>query len=178
LEINELKALSDYWLNFSVNIIRQGGRFTPLFDIVSASGHYTVAVNESEHADAQMAKNAAAAKVLETIREKQAFAVVHVSDAATMAISNTHPHRALAFSGRYSFHDLEHMGIGKRREAVLVSLDTPNYRRVLKQYYGRCADGALILQERTDVDSTSPNWNGGVQGRFFDFFAKEKAASS
>jgi hypothetical protein len=178
LGIDELKALSDHWLNFSVNIIRQGGRFTPLFDIVSASGHNTVAVNESDDTDAQMAKNAATAKVLETIREKQAFAVVHVSDAATMAISNTHPQRALAFSGRYSLDELERMGIGKRREAVLVSLDTPDYRRVLKQYYGRSADGALILQERTDVDSASPDWNGGVQGRFFDFFAKEKPASS
>jgi hypothetical protein len=32
------------------------------------------------------------------------------------------------------------------------------------------------LQERTDVDSNSPDWNGGAQDRFFDFFPNEKAA--
>jgi hypothetical protein len=70
------------------------------------------------------------------------------------------------------------MGIGKRREAILVSLETPSYRRVLKQYYARKPDGALALQERMDLDSNSPHWNGGVQGRFFNFFAQGTAANS
>jgi hypothetical protein len=45
------------------------------------------------------------------------------------------------------------MGIGKRRDAILVSLETPDYRRILKQYYDRSAGGAIILQAHTDVDS-------------------------
>jgi hypothetical protein len=176
LEINELKILADGWLTLAVNILKQGGRFSPLFDIVSATGHDTVGVNAEEKMDPLSAKNAAAAKVRETIREKHAFAVIHICDAATVVISNTHPQRALALGGRYSIEELERMGIGKRREAILVSLETPGYRRILKQYYDRIADGALIMQKRTDTDSNSPDWNGGAQGRFFDFFPKEKAA--
>lgn len=178
MEIDELKALSDRWLIFAVNILKQGVRFSAMFDIVSAKGHDTVGVNPEGEIDPLSAKNAAAAKVRKTIREKHALAVVHVCDASTVVISNSHPRRALALSGRHSIEELERMGIGKRREVILVSLETPSYRRILKQYYDRKADGVPIMQERTDVDSNSPDWNGGAHGRFFDFFPKEKAANS
>ena len=178
MEINELKTLCERWLALTVNILSQGGRFSPLFDIVSATGHDTVGVNPGENADPVPVKNAAAVRVLDTIREKNAFAVVHVCDAGTLAIAESHPQRALALSGQYSIEELERMGIGKRRNAILVSLETPIYRRVLKQYYARRTDGPLILEERTDVDSNSPHWNGGVQGRFFNFFEKGTVANS
>jgi hypothetical protein len=89
LEINELKTLCERWLALAVNIVTQGRRFSPLFDVVSATGHDTVGVNPGENTDPVSAKNATAAKVRDTIHEKDAFAVVQVCDEGTLLSPKT-----------------------------------------------------------------------------------------
>lgn len=178
MDIDTLKAFSDHALAFSIQYLREHKNFNAMFQVLSASGvDVVVAGDLPQDVDWSVAKDLISGKVRELIKERQAEAVVNMSDGYVMKIAEFHPLAAAAKSGRFSMDQLERMGVAKRREAIVVSLETPIYTRVLIQQYYRNSAGAVILRELKDADSTDPLFRH-PQGRFFNFFSQDKAASA
>ena len=176
LDIENLKALADHAMTFAVNFLREHKEFQMMFQLHSDSGIDVVQPKGlPPEADEVLAKKAISRAIRQMIEERQAYAVAHMSDAYMIAVPDSHPLRHLAESGDYSTKELERMGIAKRREALIVCLETPTYKRIVQQFYYRNGDGEIILRERKEMDSTHPDWSAPA-GRFFIFFDEPKAA--
>jgi hypothetical protein len=177
MDIPELKAFSDHALAFAVHHLREHKQLPIMFQVLSSHGVDILAPDAPQpDVDWNLAKEALALKVKDLIRERQAYAVVNLSDAYVTETDQAHPLASLVRSGRYSTADIERMGIAKRREAIIVSLETPIYLRIIMQQYYRNADGAIILRKRIDTDSTDPKMQPA--GRFYNFFEQEETASA
>lgn len=174
MEISELKAFSDHALAFAKKFLQEHKQFNPMFQVLSASGVDILTPGDlPDDMDEHVAKDALAEVVRSHIRERQALGVVSMSDAWVMKLDECHPFFKEAQSGRFSIQELERMGVGKRREALILSLETPIYARIMEQFYYRNAEGNIIFRELKESDSTS--WDEQPSGRFYNFFDKQKA---
>jgi hypothetical protein len=176
MEVTELKAFSEHALEFAKNFLREHKHFNPMFQVLSAEGLHVIAPEDlPDGVDEHVAKDALAETVRALVREKQAQAVINIGDAWVMALDEKHPFFREAASRQYPMEQLERMGVGKRREALVLTLETPIYTRIMEQFYYRNAEGNIIFRELKEDDSTNRHWKPPV-GRFYGFFEEPQSA--
>lgn len=170
MDIETLKEFSADALRFGVDYLKERGNLRPMFMIFSPAGMDVINANLTS--DAPGDRDAFLSFIRGKVIERGAYAIAHVSDAWIAAVREDHPQLALAQSGRYNTAQLQAMGIAVRREAILVSLETPIYHQLVQQFYRRGETG-IVLEEKVERNSSHPG--PAPTGRIFGFFPQTEA---
>ena len=126
--------------------------------------------------NSEEAKAAFARKLKEHVRDRSIEAVVMVSDSyiADMTPEQEKVKRAFAMT----VEDCWKAGLIPKREAVVVTLESPIYQRIARQEYRRVdGDRAVELIGAPEIISSVPDANGmsgRYSGRMMGFFANAR----
>jgi len=167
--IPQLSLFVDHALDLAIRYAREHGGLAPMFQVHSQDHIDVISAEEiPDDTPREVAADALCALVRDLVKTRNAYAVVNIVEAWVMDVDKAHPLFHIAQRG--DLQELERMGVGKRRECIVVTLETPIYQRIVLQFFYRNANGHLILREKKDSDSGF----GRGEGRFFNFFSEEE----
>ena len=171
MTIDELKDLSEFVLKSGVETLqKKHGDLCARFHLVKADGGLDIVFIEGDLINQPTAKEIMAREIRRRAAAGELQAVVLLSDVfvGRMSEQNEQIRRRLGLNVEQSAE----LGLCKRQEAVMVSLDSPFYRRIVTQDYTR-RGREIELGERKEMDDTKPG--SRASGRFMSFFNHEAA---
>jgi hypothetical protein len=169
----ELKGIAEFALNFAVGILQKGEELVPFAHVIGGDGTLHILHAIPGGGDVNSEKDAYADGINEMIRRTDGTAVVLVND--TLVVDVTHPEakQRINQGERFTASQVIARGWGKKQEALIVTIESPNWFYLLKQTYRRNAAGAIILIDRVEMDSDDPRMSHR-EGRFYRFFRQQE----
>lgn len=162
--MDQLVARGWALIEMAIDRMQKDGAFATQFIVVAPDGSADIFIPPPETANNPLLKEAMVKTLQELGRVAKPLAVMVVSDAFESRSTTTDP-AALDAMRFIPLGELQRKGlVGKPREVVLCTIQTPVDCSVLKQFYRR-EEGKIVPEEREKASEADAH-----KGRLFRFF--------
>jgi hypothetical protein len=176
--IDEAKGLAKFALDFAIKQLRETKSFQAICHLIPAEGSIEVVLIDGDDLNSFEAKYEIGKKLKARAKEINAVATVFITDAYMAEITDMERYQQACQIAGHHIGDtatLERLGLAKRRECLMVSVETPIFRQFGMQFYARTKNGKPFFLEYVERDASDGAEMRG-QGNFFGFFEDAPAA--
>lgn len=176
MEIDQLKELATRIREVSIERLTETGSLDMVFHLVRTDGTFEIVYPEPDAANHSSQKDALSKLIRARIAGGGIEAVIFVSDIYFGKTINNEATRIMQ-QMKLNVEEGEALGLIKKVEAVMVTIDSPIYFEIGRQVYTR------DKQDRSKVtlgefERTTAENGMRFEGRFFNFFGAQKDANA
>lgn len=176
MTIDELKKLALTSLDYGVKYIRDKGGFNQMFHLIPREGPAEIMMLDGIISNSAKAKGAIADLIHMRVAAGDIEAVLMISDifySTDMSPENYKLRKKM----RWNIEESSARGLCTKHEAIAVTLESPIYQMVARQEYRRVGDPERIelVGDVVTIDTTAQGWQ--VEGRFTNYWPRQKGAS-